>query len=361
MRRMLRASLVLTLLGMLVPAARGEIVVKTIRAELPSGGAARYSIENLLGTMRIHEGDVGTVTAVATVYAETQALADAVRLEPISAGDSVGLRVRYPYDQVETFRYREPGNHDAGFWQGASSSSTYHYDGRSVRVNRGRGTQLYADIEVQVPRGETHGRFVNLVGLVEAEGLRGRLGFEVASADLRLARLEGTLELEGSSGDIRARDLKGTWKSDFSSGDCKLDGFDGETLELHANSGDFSVRSVKARKVVTETNSGDARFLDADVEEFTAEATSGDIELADTGSRLKTVDVSTNSGDVTLRLPHDASFEATARQSSGDMRVGFSDGTSVQKDEEVVGYRRGGGGARIRVRTSSGDFSLAPI
>ncbi len=113
------------------------------------------------------------------------------------------------------------------------------------------------------------------MGLVEAEGLRGRLGFEVASADLRLARLEGTLKVEGSSGDIRARDLKGTWKSDFSSGDCKLDGFDGDVLELHANSGDFSIRSVKARKIVTETNSGDVRFLDADVEEFTAEATPG--------------------------------------------------------------------------------------
>ncbi len=296
--------------------------------------------------MRIHEGDVATVTAVATVYAETQALADGVRFERLSSGDAVALRVRYPYDQVETFRYREPGNHDSRFFEGITSSSTYHYDGRSVRINRGRGTQLYADVEVQVPRGETNGRFLNLVGLVEAEGLRGRLGFEVASADLRLARLEGTLEVEGSSGDIRAHDLKGTWKSDFSSGDCKMDGFEGESLELHANSGDFAIRNVKSGKIVTETNSGDARFLAADVEEFTAEATSGDIEFADVGSRLKTVDVSTNSGDVTLRLPRDASFEATARQSSGDMRVGFSDGTSVQKDEEVVGYRRGGGGAR---------------
>src|SRR4030095_14823264 len=119
---------------------------------------------------------------------------------------------------------------------------------------------------VQIPRGETAGRFVNLVGLVEAEDLRGRLRFEVVSADLRCSRLDGALEVEGESGDIRARDIKGTWKSDFTSGDCRLDGFEGESLELHANSGDFAIRNVKSGKIVTETNSGDARFLAADVE-----------------------------------------------------------------------------------------------
>lgn len=364
MQSLSRASLALAGLILLTPqAARGEEIVRTIRTELPvaAAGAARFSVENLVGTMRIREGAGSTVTAVATVYAESQSLADAVRFEQVPTGDGTVLRVRYPYDKVGTFRYREPSNHDDGFWEGFTSSSTYRYDGRSVRVNRGRGTRLWADVAIELPRGEANARFVNLVGLLEAEGLSGRLRFEVASADLRLERLRGALELEGSSGDIRARDIRGTWKSDFSSGDCRIDGFEGESLELHASSGDFSIRSAKAKRIVTETDSGDARFLDADVEEFSAEATSGDIELEEAGGRLKTVDVSTSSGDVTLRLPRDASFEATARQSSGDMSVDFVDGTTVQKGESVVGYRRGDHGARIRVRTSSGDLSIAPI
>jgi hypothetical protein len=345
------------------PAARGEEVVRTIRADLsalPAGAA--FAVENLVGTMRVREADVTAVTAVATVYAESQQLADGVRFEPVS-GEPSTLRVRYPYDRISTFRYREPGTHDDGLWLNFASSSSYSYDGRTVKVNPGHGTRIHTEVEVQVPRGETRGeaRFKNLVGLIEAEGLRGRLRFEVASADLRLARLEGSLELEGSSGDIRARDIKGTWKSDFSSGDVRLDGFEGESLELHASSGDFAIRNVKAAKIVTETNSGDVRFLDADVEEFTAEATSGDVELEDVGARLKSVDVTTSSGDVTLRLPSDASFDASARQSSGDMSVGFLDGVSVEKHDSLVGYRRGDHGARIRVRTSSGDFSISPI
>ena len=357
-----RSAFFILALALLAAPLRGEEVVRTIRVELAGADLSQFAVENLVGTMRITEGSGPAVTAVATVYADSHALADAVRLEKIPGnGGAVTLRVRYPYDKVSTFQYREPGNHDGGFFEGFVSSSTYSYDGHRVRVNRARGTRLFADVEVQVPRGDRTARFSNLVGQIEAQDLRGRLRFEVASADLRLSRLDGALEIDGSSGDIRAHDIRGKWKSTFSSGDCRLDGFDGESLELNASSGDFDVRSVKARRIVTETNSGDARFTETDVEEFRSEATSGDIQLEAVGSRLRAVDVSTSSGDVTLRLPPDAPFEATASQSSGDMRVDFSDGTPVIRRDTLVGYRRGTAGARIHVRTSSGDFSISPM
>ncbi|MEP6993193.1 MAG: DUF4097 family beta strand repeat-containing protein [Acidobacteriota bacterium] len=361
MRAIPRVSCLVAGLAMLAAGARAEETVRTVRAELTGAEGSRFGIENLLGTMRVSEGSGSSVTVTATVHADSQALADAVRLERIPGGDGgVTLRVRYPYDKVGTFHYREPGSQDEWTF-GFGSSSRYDYDGRSVRISQGRGTWLYADLEIQVPKGEVTARFRNLVGRMEAEGLKGRLHFEVSSADMRLSRLEGALELDGSSGDIRARDIRGTWKSDFTSGDCRLEGFEGESLEMNAHSGDFSVRSVKARKIVTQTNSGDARFFDADIEDLTAEATSGDIELVDVGARLKTIDVSTSSGDVRLRLPGNADFEASARQSSGDMRVAFTDGTSVTKGDHVVGYRRGAHGATIRVKTSSGDFSISPL
>jgi hypothetical protein len=363
MRRIRIASVVLA--GLVLGAAssaHGEEAVRTIRAELSGSDLARFAIENLVGTMRISEASVSSVIAVATVHAESQALADGVRLERIAGtGGAVTLRVRYPYDKVGTFRYREPGRSDVGFFEGFVSSSRFDYDGRHVRVNRGHGTVLYADVDVRIPHGEATARFRNLVGLMEAEGLRGRLRFEVASADLRLSRLDGSLELDGSSGDIRARDIRGTWKSDFSSGDCRLEGFEGESLEMNASSGDFAVRSVKARRIATQTHSGDARFTDADVEEFRAEATSGNVALDAVGSRLRAVEIATSSGDVTLRLPPDAQFDATASQSSGDMRIGFSEGTTVTKGDSLVGYRRGAHGARIRVKTSSGDLTIAPL
>ncbi len=42
------------------------------------------------------------------------------------------------------------------------------------------------------------------------------------------------------------------------------------------------------------------------------------------------------------------------------MRVGFSDGERRYRRKELVSYRRGSGGADIRVTTSSGDFTIEP-
>ena len=74
----------------------------------------------------------------------------------------------------------------------------------------------------------------------------------------------------------------------------------------------------------------------------------------------KLVRITTSSGDVSLHLPSDAAFDIDASQSSGVMEVGFSDGTAVRHRDTLVGYKRGAGGARIHVRTSSGDLSVFP-
>ncbi len=342
--------------------AAGEEAVRTIQAELPAQDLARFSVENLVGTMRISAGTGSSVTVVATVHAESQDLADAVRLERSGGSGGVALRVRYPYDKVSTFRYREPGNgEDYGFGNWASSS-TYHYDGHQVRVSPGRGTRLYADLEVHVPAGRLNAGFRNLSGLVDAEGLQGELRFSVSSADLRLRRLDGTISLEGSSGDIRARDIKGSWTSDFSSGDCEITGFEGDALSLHTTSGDLALRSVHARRAEFQTTSGDVRLSNADLEELSVDATSGDVAFESSGKRLRDVRIRTSSGDVALRLPADAAFDVDADQSSGDMEVdGFPDGTSVRHRDSIVGYRHGSGGAHIRVRTSSGDLTLSAV
>ena len=342
------------------PPAQAADAVRTLKVELTGQEAARFAVENLAGTMRISAGSGPAVEVVATVYGESQELADAVRLERVNQGSGAAtLRVRYPYDKISTLQYREPSSDGYDGWS-ISSSSSYDYDGHRVRVNRGHGTRLHADLEVRVPPARVQARFSNLLGLVEARGISGELGFTVSSADLRLSELDGNLVLEGSSGDIRARDIKGSWKSDFSSGDVDLVGFNGETLSFQTSSGDILLRSVRASRATFETSSGDVSVRDADLAEFTASATSGDVALESVGSALKVVRITTSSGDVRLRLPSDAAFEVDADQSSGDMEVDFSGGTAVHHGETLIGYRHGTGGARIRVQTSSGDLSVSP-
>lgn len=346
--------------SILVAAAAGGETTRTVRLELSGADASRFAVENLAGTTRIAPGSGERVEIVATVHAENAELAGAVTLERVAGGQvPATIRVRYPYDRVSTLRYRAPGDHGDDFF-GWSGSDTYEYDGRRVRVSRGHGRELYADVEVRVPAARVEARFLQIVGLVEAEDLRGDLGFRVRSADLRLRRLDGKLTLEGSSGDVRARDIKGTWTSDFSSGDCDLAGFDGDLLSVHTTSGDAALRSVKARRVEFESTSGDLRLSEADLQELSAEATSGDVAFESAGASLKDARIRTSSGDVFVRLPAESSFDVEADQSSGDMDVSFADGSAVRHRDRIVGYRHGSGGARIRVRTSSGDLTVSP-
>ncbi|HTY43192.1 MAG TPA: DUF4097 family beta strand repeat-containing protein [Thermoanaerobaculia bacterium] len=355
----IRPVLVLGLALAATPGLVSAETVRTVRAELTGADARNFAVENLLGTMRVSTGSGPSVEIVATVHAETAELADAVRLEKVT-GAPAAYRVRYPYDKVSTFKYREPNDgEDFGIF-GWSSSSSYDYDGHHVKVNHGRGTRLYADLDVRVPAGSLQARFASVLGLIDAEGLQGELEFRVASADMRLRRLEGRLTLEGSSGDVRARDVKGTWSSDFSSGDCELSGFEGDALTLHTTSGDLRLRSIKAKRADVQTTSGDVRLLDAELQELSAEASSGDVEFDSIGAALKDARIRTSSGDVRLRLPESSAFDVDADQSSGDMDVRFSNGSEVSHRDRIVGYRHGTGGAHIRVRTSSGDLTVSP-
>ena len=355
------AATLAAVLGLVTPTVRASEVERTIRAELSGTDASRFRVENLAGRMRITVGTSDRVTVVASVHAEDASLADEVRLERVPAGDATILRVRYPYGRVSTFRYQEPDRDSRWSFADVGSSESYDYDGHAVRVSARRGTRLHADLEIQVPAARLEAAFRNLVGRIEAEGLRGDLRFEVESADLRLRRLEGDLVLEGSSGDIRAADIRGTWTSTFESGDCRLDGFEGELFAFRASSGDLSARDVKARRIEADTSSGDVHVAPADVEEVQATAASGNVALTIQGDRLKSVRIDTSSGDVSLGLPADEAFDASADQASGDMIVGFSEGAAIRDGETLVGYRRGSGGAKIRVTTSSGDFSISPI
>jgi hypothetical protein len=362
MRTARTAAATIGLLGILAaaPTARAAEVTRKLEAQLSGTDAAAFAVENLAGTMRIEAGPDGAVSVEATIHADDDELARGVRLERVAGESTPTLRVRYP-DGVTTIRYRAPHDgDDYGFSLLLFEGSRYDYDGHRYRVSSGHGKRLWADLVVRVPAHLARARFRDLAGLMDAQGFEGAVRFEVASADLVLRQLGGDLTLSGSSGDTRASDIRGRWKSDFSSGDCVLDGFDGDTLTLDTSSGDIRVHGAKAARIAVETSSGDASFRSADIEEFQGHSSSGDFLLEQTTERLKNVRVHTSSGDVQLRLPREASFEADADQSSGDMSVGFHDGSSTMRRHKLVGFQRGEGGAQIRVETSSGDLTIAP-
>ena len=159
---------------------------RTLRVELPPGP---FAVENLAGAMTVRPGTADRVVVVATVHAETEALAAGFRLETLSTAAAPTVRVRYPEGE-DTIRYRTSRSNDNdSFLPGLFDNSvqgSFSYDGRKMRVSGTRGRLLYASVEVEVPAREVEAAFRNRVGTISATGLSGRLSFDVASADVRV-------------------------------------------------------------------------------------------------------------------------------------------------------------------------------
>jgi hypothetical protein len=344
-------------------AAPAAEVTRTLRAELRAPRDF-FAIENLAGAMRVVAGGGDTVMAVATVHAESDALADSVRLEQVTGVEGrPALRVRYPLDKHWRIRYPGAPDSYAGrsprFFDGGRTSTKYDgYD--HVQVSRDEGVLVYADVEVRVPRRTIDAVFRNVVGPLAGSGVDGRVRFDTGSGNVDVRDSKGDLEANTGSGDVNAGSLQGQFTCDTGSGRCGVVDFHGEDLRCDTGSGDVEVRGAAAGRIRLDTGSGDVRVIASEADEIDADTGSGSVELEAGGARLRRVRADTGSGDVRLRLGADASFEVTGEMGSGDIVSRYPDAQPILRKREVVGYRRGSAQTRISVDSGSGDLILEP-
>jgi hypothetical protein len=338
-------------------------VTRTLKVPYLGDPTKPFAIENLAGTMRVSAGSSDQVVVVATVHAENQELADAMRLEAVTTDKGVpALRMRYPLDRQEAIRYApsDPKGGARSSWGWGRGHSGQKYDGHRVKVSGRDGVLLYADLDVQVPRKAIAATFRNHVGSLDGEGVEGTIRFDTGSGDIKINRIKGDVVADTGSGDVKASAIEGVFRCDTGSGDCEVSGFQGDTLKCDTGSGGIRVSSVRSRTIDVDTGSGDVKVEGADAERFSADTGSGDIQFETQGNRLEVVRADTGSGDVTLRLDPEATFEARADQGSGSIVSRFAGAEPILNKREVVGYRRGVGKLRIRVDTGSGDVVLEP-
>ena len=363
--RLAVAFLAVLALASALPAAHAE-ATRELRVELRGDPGRAFSVENLAGTMRVVASAGDAVVAVARVHAESEELASAMRFEQVTNDRGVPtLRVRYPVDRHRTFRYgrdrhsNEPMGWLEALFGGFGGSST-EYDGTRVTVSGSRGVLVYADVEVQVPRRVLDASFVNKVGPMSGEDLRGRLRFDTGSGTVTVRRLDGDVVADTGSGDVHADEMKGSFTCDTGSGDCEVTGFSGEELSCDTGSGDVRLVRVAARRVKLDTGSGDVDVREAEAEELLADTGSGDVEVDLDGARLARVKADTGSGNVRLRLGPEASFHVQASTGSGDVVSHYGDAEAIRNGRKIVGYRRGDGRIRIHADTGSGDVVVTP-
>lgn len=366
MRRYTVLTAILAVIALAVVSAPGVAaaeVTRTIKADLATPGSGAWFVENLVGTMKVVPGTGTGVVAVATVHAESDAVAALISIEQVDGGKTgPGLRVKYPVDTHTMYRYPRgsDGKSNAWLsWMGAGKTNL-KYDGSHVTVSGNDGVLLYVDVEVQVPARTASGALRNHVGNIAAKGIEGGFSFESGSGDIALDKVTGMIGVETGSGDVDERDGGGVLSVETGSGDITIEHFSGESIACEVGSGDVTVRSGTAKRLTVETGSGDVEAIAMDVEEFTSETGSGDVLFEDPGARLAKVVTEAGSGDITLRLGANASFQVNADQGSGDLVSRFSDAQAIVKGREVIGYKRGDAHIQIDVTTGSGDVTVEP-
>ncbi len=192
-----------------------------------------------------------------------------------------------------------------------------------------------AELEVQVPQAST----------VEVRTMGAGITVQGVSGPLRLQSVTSDISVKGGAPtEIEARTTNGNIH------------IDAATPQLRAQSVSGDVRVTGARgKANVHTVSGDCSLAGGDFSDVRFESVSG--EMTFTGGVVGSFEVQSHSGDVALHLPPATNADVELRTFSGDLMVDMGNGPKLDSDHEL-NTKLGAGGARVRVRTFSGDVKV---
>ncbi len=190
-----------------------------------------------------------------------------------------------------------------------------------------------------------------------------RLVVSTASADVDVSGIDGDVEIRTTSGDIGLDDIGGRLTLETLSGDIRLSGRSGPA-RVTTMSGDITLRGVRD-DVNVHTTSGDVMLGMDRAARVDVESISGSITFDGSTTDDARLQLTTHSGDVTLRLPESARGSIDVSTFNGDMTASGSvtlmpsSLTSSRSDRAVRRYEIGGGGStRFTISTFNGDIRV---
>jgi hypothetical protein len=188
-----------------------------------------------------------------------------------------------------------------------------------------------------------------------------RLEVSTVSADIQVDRVTGSQRLQSVSGDVRALGIEGNAEIRSVSGDIEARGRGRPAqVRLSTVSGN-AIFSEGAGDLDAVSVSGDLTLEIDRASAVRVRTTSGNLRLRGNLAAAATVDIETVSGDLELSLPASGGLAAEVETFSGDLENCFgakAEPVGRYGPGERLNVRRGDGGARLRVRTMSGNVSL---
>lgn len=165
------------------------------------------------------------------------------------------------------------------------------------------------------------------------------------------------IRLDSSSGTINMAGLQGLSELDIdvSSGSVVIEEIMTEKFRYDGSSGRLTVQGLNAHESEIAISSGKVILNDISGE-IQGESSSGSVEI-NVASLEESIEWQASSGSITLRLPHEASFELSASTSSGSIDSDFPMMVQSQSKRELNGVV-GEGGVPIDLKVSSGKIKI---
>lgn len=211
-----------------------------------------------------------------------------------------------------------------------------------VLPKSGRGGDGSADLEIRAPVGSS-------------------LEVSTVSADIETRGMTGPMRLKTVSGNIDAAGAGGDTELKSVSGDQRLAG-GAKPVNVRSTSvsGNVTIVDVSG-SVEAVTVSGDLILDLGTISDARIRTTSGGARLDAKFTKDGRLEMETVSGDFTVSAGGDAGFQAEAESFSGSITTCFgvrSEPTSKYGPGERLTVTRGAGGAKLRMRSMSGDLKL---
>jgi hypothetical protein len=186
------------------------------------------------------------------------------------------------------------------------------------------------------------------------DDISGPVDVSSGSGRITLGSIGGRVSVATGSGDISTGAVRGALTAKSGSGSVHTGGVAGELVVTTA-SGDIDASQTAAGSVRVSAASGKVRLTGIQGS-LRADSASGDISVQGTPSGEW--QLSASSGDITLVLPQTAGFELDARSSSGSIESKHPVTMTGTFERHVLAGKVRGGGASLKVRTSSGDIRI---
>jgi DUF4097 and DUF4098 domain-containing protein YvlB len=349
------------LLGILVslPAVAVERIL-----ELRIDGSAPVQVENLVGRVRIVPGD-GDLLVRATVSADRQDLADAVRMRRADGPGAVSVVIDYP-EEISRIRY------DGDEFQRLDAS--VDYQGRALRVATSRGERVRVDLEILVPSGRSLG-VKQAVGGINASGVRADLSLVTRFGAIHVADAAGRLEAQTRSGRINAASFRGDAIVSTGSGAIDLENVLGQ-VQARTGSGGVQMRGIDgdvtagtgsggiqlsdlAGSLNARTGSGSVRVERLKAGENLSVSTgSGGVSVEGDLAAARNIALRTGSGGVTLESSAPLSLRLELSTGSGSLNVDVASLSQVESSRRSFRAQVGGGDGSAKVSTGSGSIRI---